>query len=108
MEKSKMNTITILGAGKLGQAIARGLVHSGKFNPTNITLTRRSLSDLETFLDQGFHITVDNPSAVETADLVLLTVGPNDVESVLEEIKNSLKPEKQILASSVTGVSIER
>ncbi len=103
-----MNTITILGAGKLGQAIARGLVHSGKFNPTNITLTRRSLSDLETFLDQGFHITVDNPSAVETADLVLLTVGPNDVESVLEEIKNSLKPEKQILASTVTGVSIER
>ncbi len=108
MENYQIKNITILGAGKLGQAIANGLVHSEEFDPMNITLTRRNNSSLKAFSERKYLITTENSHAVESADLILLTVGPKDVEIVLEEIHDSLFDGKQVLASTVTGVSIEQ
>ncbi|MFQ6678760.1 MAG: pyrroline-5-carboxylate reductase [Fidelibacterota bacterium] len=108
MNTYQIKNITILGAGKLGQAIANGLVHSEIFDPMNITLTCRNNSSLKAFSERKYLITSDNTAAVKNADLILLTVGPKDIEFVLKEIRDSLDMEKQILASTVTGVSIER
>ena len=85
-----MKKIAIIGAGNLGQAIAKGLLKSGKFSPKDITLTRRTLSELTSFGESGFRLTDNNLSAVKGRDLIIISVGPQDAERVLNFFKKSL------------------
>ena len=49
-----MKQLTILGAGNIGSAIARGLVASGKYKHNQITLTRRDKQSLSPLSNEGF------------------------------------------------------
>ena len=100
--------IAIIGAGNLGKAIANGLVKSGKYLPENITLTRRSLSELSPYKNNGFSITDNNLSAVKVNEMIIVSVGPQDAERVLDSFKANLNPDKHILISTITGVSIQK
>jgi len=108
MEREQIKTITILGAGKLGQAIAKGFVRSGKFSPDQIALSRRNLSNLDPFSREGFQVGSNHTVLNRKADLILLTVGPKDVTPLLEEIKDHITGSKHILASTATGISIDQ
>ena len=66
--------IAIIGAGNLGKAIAKGLVKSGKYLPENITLTRRILSELSPYKNNGFSITDNNLSAVKANEIIIVSV----------------------------------
>ena len=100
--------IAIIGAGNLGKAIAKGLVKSGKYLPENITLTRRILSELSPYKNNGFSITDNNLSAVKVNEMIIVSVGPQDAERVLDSFKDNLNPDKHILISTITGVSIKK
>ncbi|MBC8345691.1 MAG: pyrroline-5-carboxylate reductase [Candidatus Marinimicrobia bacterium] len=102
-----INKITIIGAGNLGQAIAHGLGKTDLFSPGNITLTRRTLSELTQISDSGFNVSNDNASAINESDIVIISVGPQDAEKVLNSFKDNLNPEKHILVSTMTGISID-
>ncbi len=106
-ENWKPNRIAILGAGNIGQAIAKGLVKEGLFIPSQITLTRRSTELLAPLGEKGFTVQADNVAAVKEADLVIVAVGPREIEELLREIAGSLLPDRQIVVSTVTGVTIE-
>lgn len=100
--------IAILGAGNIGTAIASGLALSNNFRAENITLTRRKVELLEPFKEKGFNIQSDNIKAVQNADIVLIAVEPQQIDALLNEIKNNLKEDRHILISVVSGVDIER
>ena len=100
--------IAIIGAGNLGKAIAKGLVKSGKYLPKNITLIRRTLSELSPYKNNGFSITDNNLSAVKVNEMIIVSVGPQDAEQVLDSFKDNLNPNKHILISTITGVSIQK
>mgnify|MGYP006117210867 FL=1 len=100
--------IAIIGAGNLGKAIAKGLVKSGKYLPENVTLTRRTLSELNQYKNNGFSITTNNLSAVKANEMIIVSVGPQDAERVLGSFKDNLNPDKHILISTITGVSIQK
>ncbi|NOZ04520.1 MAG: pyrroline-5-carboxylate reductase [FCB group bacterium] len=106
-ENWRPNRIAVLGAGNIGQAIAKGLVRDGLFLPAQITLTRRNTELLAPLGEKGFVIQADNVTAVKEADLVIVAVGPREIEELLREIAESLVPGRQILVSTVTGVTIE-
>ncbi len=108
MERSQIKTITILGAGKLGQAIAKGFVRSGQFSPDQIALSRRNLPGLESFSKEGFQVGSNHSVLSRKTDLILLTVGPKDVSPFLKKMKDHLKGCGGILASTATGISIEQ
>lgn len=108
MDIKKNNRISIIGAGNLGQAIAKGLVKSGSFTPDNIILTRRALSELTYLGENSFGITDDNSSAVIKSDLIIVSVGPQDAERVLNSFKDDLGSDKHTLISTMTGVSIKK
>ena len=56
MEKNLPSRLAILGAGNIGTAIARGLVLSGRFRPSQIILTRRKMHLLEAYRREAtFH-----------------------------------------------------
>ena len=82
--------IAILGAGNIGTSIAKGLVQSGHFAPARITLTRRRVHLLEDFKAQGFDVSNDNISAVNASDVVIVSVEPQLVDGVLEQIAPAL------------------
>lgn len=104
MEQSTKK-ITIIGSGNMGFALAKGLVKSGLYNAKNITLTRRNQSLLKPFADEGFTTSIDNNAAVTTADIIVLAVLPQQVNTVLDEIKVSISTKNQVFISIVSGVT---
>lgn len=99
--------IAIVGAGNLGIAIARGIVEKGLSSPEKIILTRRNHQSLSTVASEGFNTSSDNPKAVSSAEIIVLCVQPNQLETLIGEIKSSLR-EDQVIVSVITGVSIEK
>jgi pyrroline-5-carboxylate reductase len=91
--------IAILGAGRLGESIVRGILSSDWRSADELVVTSRRperLADLrERFGVQG---TSDNAAAVEGAGLVIVSVKPQDMAVVLAEIAGSLTPEQTLLS----------
>jgi pyrroline-5-carboxylate reductase len=100
--------IAIIGAGNIGTAIAKGLVKSGRFPARDIMLTRRRIPLLEGMREQGFMIEGNNRAAVGKSEVVVIAVEPQQIDGVLEEIAPSLEPDRHIIVSIVTGVSIRQ
>jgi pyrroline-5-carboxylate reductase len=94
----------IIGAGNIGLALADGLIKSKNCSVDDITLTRRSLITLALLKEKGFRLTTNNAEAIKTADIIFLCVLPQQLNYVLDEIKDSLDAEKQLIVSVVTGV----
>ncbi|HNW42974.1 MAG TPA: pyrroline-5-carboxylate reductase [Elusimicrobiales bacterium] len=100
--------IAILGAGNIGAAIARGLAVSGRCLPADIILTRRRSELLEPLRAEGFSATCDNLAAVKGAEIIILAVGPGQVEGLAKEIRPALRPGRHTVISIVSGVSTQQ
>jgi pyrroline-5-carboxylate reductase len=98
--------IAILGAGNIGLAIARGILRSGKYQPADITLTRRRLHLLSEMADSGVTISSDNAKAVSLSDLIIISVEPQQIDGLMSEIKPVLDRNRHTIISIVTGVTI--
>ena len=100
-----MKRIAIIGGGNLGSAIAEGLLNS-KFNkPSEIIVTKRHLTSLQSLKEKGVTITDDNNEAVKKSEVIILAVKPFQVNEVLQQINEDLDKSK-IFISVVTGVLI--
>ncbi len=97
--------IAIIGSGNIGASLARGLVKSGYAAAAQITLTRRSLTGLTAFAEQGFNVSVDNSAAVADADVVVLCVLPQQLDKLLAEIKPAIDVNRHLVISVASGVS---
>lgn len=100
--------LAILGAGNIGSSIASGLIHSGRFQHQELTLTRRRIHLLGEFEKSGSTVTKDNCQAVDNTDIVIVAVEPQQLNTLLQEIKSHLNAEKHILISVVSGVKIRQ
>ena len=101
--------ITIIGAGNIGGAIARGLVRGGVFNASDITCTDLMQANLDRLsADACFNVSQDNPTAIQGADLVVIAVKPWRVEAVIDEIRGALDYERQSVVSVAAGIPFER
>ena len=99
-----MGKIAIIGSGNIGLSLAKGLVKSALYQPSDIVLTRRNLSSLHEEAALGFQVSDNNPEATRSAEVVALAILPQQIRKVMEEIKSSLSSE-QIIVSVVSGVS---
>lgn len=102
--------ITIIGAGNMGGALAKGLSKGSVFTPSNITCVDRSLDTLKAIVESkpGVKTSADNKEAVKDADIVLFAVKPWILESAVEEVKSSLDYSKQIIISIAAGIGLDR
>ena len=50
---------------------------------------------------------MDNSQAIKSAQLIVVSVGPQDAENLLNVIKADLDPKMHIFVSTVAGVTIE-
>jgi len=99
-----MNKITIIGSGNIGLSLANGLVKSGQYIPQNITLTRRNIQSLVSEIEQGFVASDDNAEAILGADIIVLAILPQQIKSVMDQLKGLIKA-NQLIVSVVSGVT---
>src|ERR1041384_786513 len=79
--------IAILGAGKIGESLLAGLLSSGWRQPGDIVVTgRREERIAELNEKHGVEGTLDNPSAVTGAGLIVIAVKPQDFDVLLGEV----------------------
>ncbi len=97
--------IAVLGAGKLGETLVRGLIAAGQVAPASVTVTAAHparVADLEQRL--GVRGAPTNAAAVKDAELVLLCVKPHQVDGVVREIAPVLGAH-QLLVSAAASAS---
>lgn len=99
--------IAIIGCGNLGTSIANGLLMKEDFDPKNLSLTKRNTSSLSEFEARGVQVHSDNRIAAQYADIILLGVKPYNVSTILKEIQPVLHPQKQLIISLATGITLE-
>lgn len=99
--------ITVIGAGNIGGATARGLVAKKVLDPSDLTLTTSRYSTLEKYYPLGCMLTTDNLKAVEGADIVILALKPAKVAEIARTLSGSLDYSKQIIVSMAAGVEDE-
>lgn len=100
--------IAILGCGNIGSSIAHGFADCDKVNLKELTLTRRQTDHLSEFEPWGINIHTENKKAVKESEVIIITVGPQQVVELLNDISKTLDPKKHILVSVVTGVRIDQ
>lgn len=98
--------IAIIGAGNIGKSMAEGLLASEGFLPGNLHLTRNKLSYLDDLKMNGAVVGSDNLKAVSDSEIIVLAVKPYRVETVIEQIRTVLNPDKHIIVSLATGISM--
>ncbi len=95
----KYNKIGFIGCGKMAGAIIKGI------GGGNIIASKSTSDNLKEVSERlGVEITLDNKYLVNISDVIFLAVKPNQVESVLEEIKEFITPEK-LIVSVAAGVT---
>jgi pyrroline-5-carboxylate reductase len=100
--------IAILGAGKIGESLLAGLRSSDWADI--VATSRREERAAELRERHGIEATTDNTAAIKGADVVVLAVKPQDIETLLGEIGHLLKAGQTVLsvAAAITTTAIER
>ena len=96
MEKKR---IAVLGAGHMGTALIRGILASGWGKPGRLTASHpKSLKAAALRKELGIRVLASNLEAARSADIVLLAVKPQILESVLSEIAPVVSPERLLIS----------
>jgi pyrroline-5-carboxylate reductase len=100
--------IGVIGAGKIGSAIVRGVIRA-RLAPRYRVMASDISEPLRQSLakDVGIKVTADNDKVCEFADIIILAVKPQIVDTVLREIADKLGPDK-LLVSVAAGVPLDR
>jgi pyrroline-5-carboxylate reductase len=100
--------IAILGTGKIGESLLAGL-RSSDWADIVASSRRQERAD-ELHERHGVEATTSNDEAIRGADVVVLAVKPQDIETLLGEIGHLLTPEQTVLsiAAAIPTASIER
>jgi pyrroline-5-carboxylate reductase len=102
--------IAIIGGGRLGESLLRGLLSSGWRTEEDLLVTaRREERRAELAERYGVSTSETNTEAVAEARLVVLSVKPQDIDAVVEEIAPAVTREHTLLsvAAGVTTATIE-
>ncbi len=99
--------IAIIGAGNLGTALVKGLTDGKNYQPSDFILTRRNISKLDALREQGYHTSSNNSEAILNAHIIILSVLPQKINIILNEIANTVTKD-QLIISLVSGVKVQQ
>ena len=101
--------IGILGAGKMGEALISGLLRAGRHPSGVLAVVRRA--ERAAALREAYGISVVSAAeAAKTADTLVITVKPQDMTALLDELAPHLPADRLIIsvAAGITTSMIER
>lgn len=102
--------ISIIGAGNMGGAIARGLSKGSHFAASEIFVSDINESNLQKIKDFNaeIHCNASNLEIIEGADIVVIAVKPWLVDAIAAEIADKLDYDNQIILSIAAGVDLDK
>jgi pyrroline-5-carboxylate reductase len=101
-----LGQISFIGGGVMAEAMIQGLVSRKLVNPSEITVSeprRERREELKT--KYGIVVTDRNEDAVASAEIMVLSVKPQDLDDVLAELKGRMKS-GQVVISIVAGARL--
>ena len=108
-EKLNLKKLAFIGGGAMGEAIIKGITGAKLMDPAAIYVGahRQERAD---YLHETYGVTglVDNCEAVKDADMVVLAIKPQMVDSVLRGALISAVPGKAVIVSIMGSVTIEK
>jgi pyrroline-5-carboxylate reductase len=97
-------TVAFLGGGRMGEALISGLIRSGGRTADEIVVTaRREERARELAERHGISATLSNTDAIESAKTLVLMVKPQDMETLLEQIAESVSSD-HLVVSFAAGI----
>lgn len=105
-----MTKITIIGAGNMGGALARGLAEGSLVGAAGLTVSNPSRDKLNALKADypEMTVTTDNTQAVQGADFVILAVKPWKMSEVICQIVPFLDLQCQAVISVAGGMGTEQ
>ena len=100
----QQSKVAVVGAGIMGEALIAALISSG-VNPELITISEKRADRSAELIAKYSIKQAPLASNVAAADALLLVVKPQDMASVLEEIKGSINP-TAVVITFVAGKTI--
>lgn len=94
--------IGFIGCGKMGQAILKGMLSR---NANAQVFAYDKFCDLSKFVADGMHICNNAAEVVEKSDAIVLAVKPQDMQAVLDEIKQI--SEHKLFVSIAAGLQTD-
>jgi pyrroline-5-carboxylate reductase len=95
--------IAILGAGKMGEALMSGLLRAGRPPGGIIAVARRPQRATELHERYGVQVT-GAAAAAKAADTLVITVKPQDMPALLDEIADAV-PGDRLIVSVAAGIT---
>jgi pyrroline-5-carboxylate reductase len=111
MADQRLPPIAFLGSGQMAEAFIRGLLRAELLSPADIWVSdvRPGRAD-QLASDLGVNPSSTNLEAVSHAELVLVSVKPQDVPGLLDEVGADITAERLVIsiAAGVTLATLER
>jgi len=98
-----VSTLAVLGAGVMGSTLVSGLIRSGR-DPSELVITSRSGERAKELAGRYGVRGATNVEAAEAADTLVLVVKPQDMDGLLAEIKDHVRP-GALVVSLAAGIT---
>jgi pyrroline-5-carboxylate reductase len=111
MSEGMETRVAFLGGGRMGEALLSGLIRSEGRSTGDLMVTARREERVQELSERlGISATLSNPDAVRWARTLVLTVKPQDMEALLEQIAGDLTAEHLVItfAAGIRTSFIER
>jgi pyrroline-5-carboxylate reductase len=100
-----LNSVGIIGAGKIGGSLLSRLAETGKYELGVSDVHQERMQELAA--GREIFTTHSNHELAERSDLLVIAVKPWDVSLVLRDIYPVVKDEERVVVSVAAGVTIE-
>lgn len=96
--------ISFIGAGNMARSLISGLIADGR-DPATIWISDRN-DDQRLLLEQQFHLhaTASNIEAAENSDIVILAVKPQVMQTVCQELRDTVQQKRPLVVSIAAGI----
>ncbi|MGW8381119.1 pyrroline-5-carboxylate reductase [Streptomyces sp. ODS28] len=94
--------VAVLGTGKIGEALLSGMLRGG-WSPSNLLVTARRKERADALRERYGVEPVGNAEAAEHADTLILTVKPQDMGTLLDELAPHV-PADRLIISGAAGI----
>jgi pyrroline-5-carboxylate reductase len=106
---AKTETLAVLGCGTMGEAMVRGLLRSGRLEPSQIFATDRRAEVAAALREKhGIRTTGDNREACQAGAVVLVCVKPHEVGPLLSNPDLAALLVGKLVISIAAGVRLDQ
>ncbi|MRR11918.1 pyrroline-5-carboxylate reductase [bacterium] len=99
--------MAVVGGGRMGEAIAAGLISSGTLPPSAIAVAEPSADRREVFARHGIAVAGDAHEIVSEAEIVLFAVKPQVIDAVVAHVADDIVP-GTVVVSIAAGITTAR